>query len=84
VIGRRGTTRTARVIMRVAPDPGSASVGPLAPNADVHIMAATGSWFRVQLEDGTAGYVPSASVSVPRASVPRAGVPDAVEDRLRP
>jgi murein DD-endopeptidase MepM/ murein hydrolase activator NlpD len=57
VLGARAELRRAAAV-RTAPDDDAAVVGRGAARAPVRVVGAAGRWHRVQLADGTAGYVP--------------------------
>jgi len=54
-------TTAERVTVRNLPESGSGALAELSRHTVMRVLAASGSWFRVLLPDGTAGYVPSAA-----------------------
>jgi len=64
VLGRAASTRSAAVTMRASPNAGGDSIRRVGRGTPVRIMGASAGWFRVQLEDGTAGYMTTASIRV--------------------
>jgi len=63
-LGRAARTRSAAVTLRAAPNVRGDSIRRLAGETPLRIMGASAGWFRVQLADGTAGYVTTGSVRV--------------------
>lgn len=61
-LGVRATTRVANAIVREAPVTSAEPVEQVSRDTKVWIMGAAGNWYRVQLEDGRAGYVTSSAV----------------------
>lgn len=61
-VGSRGAVRVAEAVLRASPDAKGDEVGRVARDTLVRILGVTGGWFRVQLEDGRAGYVASGGV----------------------
>jgi peptidoglycan LD-endopeptidase LytH len=61
-LGVQVKARAANTVVREAPLSSSGSVRQVPRDAPLRIMGAAGSWYRVQLDDGTAGYVPSSAV----------------------
>jgi len=61
-LGVRAKTRNASTIVREAPVASADSVRRVERDAAIWIMGVAGNWYRVQLDDGTAGYVPANSV----------------------
>jgi peptidoglycan LD-endopeptidase LytH len=62
VLGRFGETLPARVPMRTAPTDTSAVVRIIARSTRLQIMAANANSFRVQLDDGSSGYITESAV----------------------
>jgi murein DD-endopeptidase MepM/ murein hydrolase activator NlpD len=56
-LGRRAIAVGPNATLRSGPSQGSSVVGRIPRDTTMWIMAASASWLRVQLEDGTAGYV---------------------------
>jgi len=64
VLGRAASTRSAAVTLRASPNASGDSLRRVGRETPVRIMGASAGWFRVQLEDGTAGYMTTASIRV--------------------
>ncbi|MGQ0537557.1 MAG: peptidoglycan DD-metalloendopeptidase family protein, partial [Gemmatimonadaceae bacterium] len=62
-LGALGRTVAARTSLMLQPAPLGDTVRPLARNTTLQIVGAAGSWYRVQLDDGVAGYVPARQVA---------------------
>lgn len=60
-LGALGATNPARTALLVAPGAGD-TVRRLTKNTPLQIVAATGRWYRVQLDDGVAGFVAAADI----------------------
>lgn len=61
-LGARASTSVASSVVRVAPLANADTLRRVSRDTPVWVMGAAGSWYRVQLEDGTAGYVASTSI----------------------
>jgi murein DD-endopeptidase MepM/ murein hydrolase activator NlpD len=61
-LGVRATTRTAYAVVRQSPVADADTIRRVDRDTPVWIMGAAGNWYRVQLTDGTAGYLPAGSV----------------------
>jgi len=64
VLGRAANTRAASATLRASPNATGASIRHVGRETPVRIMGASAGWFRVQLDDGTAGYLTTASIRV--------------------
>jgi peptidoglycan LD-endopeptidase LytH len=82
-LGLIGRTRRRAVVVRSLERPTDGGM-PVDAATPLHIDGAAGSWFRVRLPDGTAGYVASRSVESTRKSVGRATVAAGTPLRDRP
>jgi murein DD-endopeptidase MepM/ murein hydrolase activator NlpD len=60
-LGAFGAISSARAALLGAPGPGD-TVRRLARNTSLQIVGATGRWYRVQLDDGVAGYIAARDV----------------------
>lgn len=56
-LGRRGITRVANSTLREAPSAQSAALREIPGATSLQIMGASDRWYRVQFDDGTAGYM---------------------------
>ena len=70
-LGGHGLFQPAVTDLRYGPSPQSPVIRRVLRNTPARLMGATGAWLRVQLEDGTAGYVTGGSVRVAGAADPR-------------
>lgn len=61
-LGRHGVSRVAALQLRRGPDRDSEPAGEVPREATVRVMAASADWYRVQLQDGTAGYLNATAV----------------------
>ncbi len=61
-LGRAGVTRVANASLREAPHASSAALRTVPRDAALRIMGASANWYRVQFEDGTAGYLTAGAV----------------------
>ncbi len=68
-LGALGTTTAVRTALLLTPGPDGDTVRRLTRNTTVHIVGAAGRWYRVQLEDGVAGYVAAKAVGHVRPTV---------------
>jgi len=64
----------SRVSVVVAPDPRASLVARVPAATPLRVDAATGSWFRVRLPDGTTGYLPARLVEPAERAVRRSDV----------
>lgn len=71
-LGTSGITTAQRTALLITPGDVGDTVRRLPRNTTVQIVGAVGRWFRVQLEDGVAGYVTARSVGQPRRPTARA------------
>ncbi len=70
-LGAAGRTTAATNVLRVSPDTDGDTLRRVARNTRLQVVAATGRWYRVQLEDGVSGYLAARAV-------------DAEDERERP
>lgn len=63
-LGFMATARSAGVTLRDAPARTGEETLEVPPDRALQIMAATADWYRVQLEDGSAGYLSSRDVRI--------------------
>jgi peptidoglycan LD-endopeptidase LytH len=70
-LGSHALTRVPLTDIRGGPSPESALVRRVSRETPLQVMGASGAWFRVQLEDGTAGYVTAGALRVVRNADPR-------------
>jgi len=82
-LGLLGRTRSRAVVVSSLERPADGGM-PVDAATPLQIDGAAGSWFRVRLPDGTAGYVASRSVESTRQSVGRATVAAGTPLRDRP
>ena len=82
-LGLLGRTRSRAVVVSSLERPTDGGM-PVDAATPLQIDGAAGSWFRVRLPDGTAGYVASRSVESTRQSVGRATVAAGTPLRDRP
>ena len=61
-LGVRASTRVSNAVVRESPTSGADTVRRVERNTPVWILGAAGNWYRVQLTDGTAGYLPAGSI----------------------
>jgi hypothetical protein len=61
------TTRPTTVVLN-APSPRGDTLRRVPRDTPVQIVGAAGTWYRVELEDGVAGYVPARFTAAPRQS----------------
>ncbi len=61
-LGERGVATGSGLALREGPSAADSAIRDLAATTELSIMAATARWFRVQLDDGTAGYLAATSV----------------------
>jgi hypothetical protein len=89
VLGGQGVTRLPRTELLIMPDAEGEPVRRLERDTPVQIMGAVGRYYRVQLEDGVAGYVTARALGRTRrapeisevAASPAAAVPTSVGAR---
>jgi murein DD-endopeptidase MepM/ murein hydrolase activator NlpD len=65
-LGSHGTVGVADAGVRAGPGEGSEVLRRLARQTPVQLMGASRGWYRVQLEDGTAGYLAESALRVTR------------------
>lgn len=65
-LGALGVTLARATALLIAPSTSGDTVRRLDRNTPVQIVGAAGRWYRVQLEDGLAGYVPARTVGETR------------------
>jgi murein DD-endopeptidase MepM/ murein hydrolase activator NlpD len=58
-LGHAALPRRTRSLMHQGPDQGGMPLATLEPTDTVRVMGAVGTWYRVQLISGVAGYVPA-------------------------
>lgn len=63
-LGRSVVARTAELRLRQAPSSDSEAVHLVPPEVGMVVVAGSGGWYRVQLENGTAGYLTPAAITV--------------------
>lgn len=63
-LGRQVVARGAALRLRQAPSSDSEAVHLVPPEAGMVVVAGSAGWYRVQLEDGTAGYLTPAAITV--------------------
>ncbi|HJU72405.1 MAG TPA: M23 family metallopeptidase [Gemmatimonadaceae bacterium] len=68
-LGSLGIISARRTPLLITPGATGDTVRSLAPNTAVQIVGAAGRWYRVQLEDGVAGYVAARAISARRPPV---------------
>ena len=69
-LGALGVTSGQQAVLLIAPGSGD-TLRRLTRNTSLQIVGATGRWYRVQLDDGVAGYVPAREVKrAPRPAEP--------------
>jgi len=61
-LGTRGRTLAANASLLVAPSVRGDTVRRIARNTPLQLVGAAGAWYRVQLPDGVAGYLPARTV----------------------
>ncbi len=62
VLGASGSTVAAFNLLRVSPDSRGDTLRRVTRNTPVRVMGASGSWYRVQLDDGVSGYLAARAV----------------------
>jgi murein DD-endopeptidase MepM/ murein hydrolase activator NlpD len=65
-LGALGVTTGQRTALLIEPSTRGDTVRSLDRNMTVQILGAAGRWYRVQLDDGVAGYIPARSVAQAR------------------
>ncbi len=60
-LGRQAMTRGSSVALRAAPSASSAALRQVSTETALQVMGVQASWYRVQLEDGSAGYMTAAA-----------------------
>ncbi|MGH7710722.1 MAG: peptidoglycan DD-metalloendopeptidase family protein [Gemmatimonadaceae bacterium] len=68
-LGALGITTTRQAVLLIAPSAQGDTVRQLARNTAVQIVGASGRWYRVQLDDGVAGYVMARAVGGARRPI---------------
>jgi len=63
-LGRRAMTNTSNVALRESPSAASQTRRRVGSDVPLQIMAVNASWYRVQFEDGTTGYVTAGAFRV--------------------
>lgn len=61
-LGKRGVTRLAKATLRDAPHASSAALREVPDATQMQIMGVSDRWYRVQFDDGTAGYLTAGAV----------------------
>lgn len=61
-LGTRGVVRIANATLREAPSSASAALREVPDDTFVQIMGVSDRWYRVQFDDGTAGYLTAGSI----------------------
>ncbi len=64
MLGVTANTRSAAVTLRASPHVRGDAIRRIGSETPLRIMGASAGWFRVQLDDGTAGYLTSVSLRV--------------------
>ncbi len=82
-LGRLGRSR-AKATLVASPEPKAATLTTLTAATPLQIDGAVGSWFRVRLPDGTAGYVTATLVETMQRPVRRTTVANGTPLRDRP
>jgi len=59
LLGDWARTQRDGIVLRAAPDPESDTITTLPLHTAIRVIAAVGTWFRVQLPDGSGGYLTS-------------------------
>ncbi len=70
-LGRRGETRIAKATLREAPSATSNALREVPEATGVQIVGASDRWYRVQFDDGTAGYLTSGALRLVEDRAPR-------------
>ena len=82
-LGRLARSRGKATVL-ASPEPRAAALTTVPAATPLQVDAAAGTWFRVRLPDGTAGYVASRFVEATRRAVGRADVATGTPLRDRP
>ena len=82
-LGRLARSRGKATVL-ASPESHAVALTTVPPETPLQVDAATGTWFRVRLPDGTAGYIASRFVESTRRAVGRADVATGTPLRDRP